>query len=398
VRAAEVRLVIRSQRLRIAVLAFSEIRRDTRVLRTIAALADMGHEVIAIGYGDAPVRHTSDFVQLPEPASGWRNRVAMALTRAPSNFAPRSADFLHNILAHHRAARDALLTLRPNVVHANDWPALPAAAFAKATIGCKVIYDSHEFATEEHAHSLVWRFLGQNYVRAIEGQHIQAADRIITVSAGISDALAALYRLPVPPLVVRNVPAYEEHPFRPVGHPRRLLFHGLLKPDRGIEELIKATRDLEDHVLVLRGEGKAAYVDHLLALVESIGVRDRVSIVPAVSPGEVVAQAAKSDIGIFAAPIRSAHNQFALPNKVFEYLMAGLAVVVMDGNDLASVIRDYHCGWVVDMRQPRALQTCLSKATAAEVEARKRNALQAARTLNWQEEQSKLAHAYQNLT
>jgi glycosyltransferase involved in cell wall biosynthesis len=378
------------------VLAFSRIATDTRVLRTIAAIAEQ-HEVIAIGYGKGPVPHAVDFVSLPEPSPGWRSRIEMVLVRSPSNIVPRSAEWLHYLSLHHRAARRALLVLRPDVVHANDWPSLPPAIAVKQACGSRVIYDSHEFATEEHGHSRLWCLLARAHVRAIEDRHIRVADAVLTVSEGIADALSRAYRLSAPPVVVRNLPPYEEHPFKAIGRPRRLLFHGLLKRDRGIELLVQTMQFLEDHLLILRGHGTPRFLQHVLDVVQITGTDKRVLIEPPVPHDEVINRAADADIGLFVAPLVTDHNRFALPNKVFEYLMAGLAVVVSRGDDLRRLIERYDCGLVTDAHTPEALAAYLAILPEETINSMKQRALEAARELNWETEKLKLLCVYDRI-
>jgi glycosyltransferase involved in cell wall biosynthesis len=384
------------RRARVAVLAFSRIAADTRVLRTIAALSQ-DHEVVAVGYGEGPVPHAADFIALPEPSPGWRNRLEIVVSRAPSNILPPSAEWLHELGLHHRAARRSLLALRPDVVHANDWPALPAAAAARRSCGARVVYDSHEFATEEHAHSRLWRLVARAYVRALEERHIRVVDAVITVSDGIAEALARAYGLPERPMVLRNLPPYEEHPFRTARRPRHLLFHGLLKGDRGVELLVRTMPLLEDHVLTLRGNGTPGYVAHVKELARTGGAGERVLFEPAVPPGEVITRAAAADIGLFVAPMQTDHNRFALPNKVFEYVMAGLAAVVSDGLDLRRVVERYGCGLVTGADTPEALARVLAAIPDADLDRMKRQALAAARELNWEAEIPKLRQVYDRL-
>ena len=51
----------------------------------------------------------------------------------------------------------------------------------------------------------------------------------------------------------------------------------------------------------------------------------RVRLAPPVPMTSLVQEAAGFDIGLFALPRSSRHNELALPNKFFEYIMAGLA-------------------------------------------------------------------------
>ncbi len=383
---------------RVAVLAFSQIARDARVMRSIRALAAWGHEVIAIGFGAAPdLPPGARFVELRGPSPSFRNRVAMVASAAPALLLPRLAGLGHAVRSHHRALRRAVLAARPEIVHANDWPTLPAALAAKARLGARIVYDSHEFAVEEHAHNPLWRLLLRAHVAAIEAQGIAAADRVLTVSEGIAQALATRHGLRAPPAVLRNVPEYREEPFRPPADPPRLLFHGLLLPARRLETTIAAMAHLPDaYRLTIRGDGPAAYVAALRQAGAPFGAR--VAFEAAVPQDQVIPRANQdADIGLFLLPDDTLQARFALPNKLFEYAMAGLAVLVSDGADRSALVRAHGFGCVVPGEDPAALAAAIRALAPEEVAAMKRAALTAAKTLNWAVESEVLRAAYEGL-
>jgi glycosyltransferase involved in cell wall biosynthesis len=379
----------------IAVISFSIITHDSRVMRTIRTLAEAGYRVQVVGFGEAPPE-ASQFVRLPAATRGWWNRIGMGLRNVPATLLPSAAVMMHELSWTHRAARNALCNLKPDIVHANDWPTLPAAVATKAACGARIVYDSHEFAIEEHAHQRRWTLLMRAHVAAIETHGVALTDRVVTVSKGIAEALAARYDLSTLPTVIRNVPDWEQQPFRATSRPRHLLFHGVLKEYRGIETIIDALPRLPDYSLTLRGEATAAYAASLAGAIRRAGVVDRVQIKPAVPREQVVQLANAADIGLFLGPVDTLHNRLALPNKVFEYVMAGLAVLVSPGDDLSRLVARHAFGRVVP-QAPDALATLLATLSNPEVDAMKRAALAAAHELNWQVERQRLLTLYAGL-
>ena len=380
----------------VAVLSFTSIDGDHRVLRTIAALAGRGYKVTAIGFGQQPPADC-DFIPLPAPGGRPAQRAAIMLTQAPAGLIAASAVPLHFLRRHHRSARQALLALRPDIVHANDCPALPSAVAAKRAWRTRIVYDSHEFATEEHADNMRWRLVAQHHVREIERRFIGAADKVITVSDGIAEDLQALYALPDLPTVVRNTPPYQTVPFKEASGPRHLLFHGIMKGGRGIEATISALRHLPDTVLTLRGNGAPAYLATLRNLAAEPALAGRVTFEAAVTAADVVPRAAEAHIGIFCAPIETRHNRFALPNKIFEYLMAGLAVVVTAGTDLADLVARYGVGVAASASTPEAIAAAIERISPNELHLMRGRALAAARELSWEHERNKLTDLYDAL-
>lgn len=384
------------QPLRIAVLSYTTISHDHRILRTLEALAGLGHKVTAIGFGEPPALPV-DMIRLPDPPEHNNKRLAILATQFPANFLPMSAPFLHFRLPQHGAARRALVALRPDIIHANDWQALVAAAAAKAAAGSSIVYDSHELASEEHADNWLWRLVSRRHTCEIETRYIREACAVITVSDGIAATLQDLYALPELPLVIRNTPAYQAVVPSATTPPIKLLFHGIMKDGRGIEPLIGAMPMLPKHRLTLRGDGAPHYLAKLRALTESLGVAGHVKFEPAVPYDEVVSSAASSHIGVFCAPLDTRHNRFAMPNKAYEYIMAGLAILVTDHTELAKLVREHRCGFTAIESTPRAIAEALNALSLSDLATMGSHALAAARTLSWEQEQKKLVTLYETL-
>lgn len=382
----------------VAVLTFSRAAVDSRIVRQVSALREAGHRVSVVAPGREDDRLGDAFVRLPDRVGGWVNRIRTALQHAPANVLPSSAHRLYWFDRRNRQTLARLRDLSPDCIHANDWITLPIAVRCKRERGCAVVYDSHELAVEENDERLIWRIVSKNFVSAIERDGIGAADGVITVSDGIAGVYRELYGLPMLPTVVRNVPAYQKQAFRPAGRPLSVLFHGLLRPGRGIETLIESVALWRpDRRLTIRGFGSAAYEAVLRQRVVQLGIADRVDFAPAVPPGDVVASANEADIGIVCPPIVTRQYDFSLPNKFFEYIMAGLAICVTPGADMAAIVRGYELGRIFEDASPQAFARAINSLEPEAVDACKQNALAAAYELSWDREKERLLSVYASL-
>jgi len=107
-------------------------------------------------------------------------------------------------------------------------------------------------------------------------------------------------------------------------------FSQLIGPDRGLEDVILAMAQLPPGAFVvhLRGDSWPGYEASLRALAARCGVADRQIVVhPIAQPDEMVRLAAAHDIGLALEPGRTENSDLALGNKVFTYLLGGLAIV-----------------------------------------------------------------------
>jgi glycosyltransferase involved in cell wall biosynthesis len=280
----------------------------------------------------------------------------------------------------------------PGLWIANDWQMLPLAAAAAARVGGRYVYDSHEFATEEYAERLSWRLFQKPIAAAVEKRWIAGAAAIVSVSPTITRALVDKYALTAPHDTIRNTPTYAPASFRPTGTKVAVLYHGVVAPGRGLEDCIRAAALWPAHVhLSIRGPSAlAGYREGLEQLIAQTGTADRVRLLPPVPMTDLVREASAFDVGLFALPGHSAHNRAALPNKLFEYMMAGLALCVSNLPAMTEVVRESGAGITFAGTRPEAIAAALAQLTPAQIDAHKRAALEAAKRYNWEIEGARL--------
>lgn len=275
---------------------------------------------------------------------------------------------------------------------ANDWTTLPIAARLAAEQGVPFGYDTHELAIDEYAQSLKWRLLHQPLIRAAEGGAIRGAAFVTCVSDGIADRLQEVYGLPKRPIVIRNTPHYQPQDLRPVGDTIRVIYHGIVSPGRGLEATIRSVAlwRPEFH-LTIRGPVHAEYAASLKTIAHQAGVSDRVVLDPPVPMTELVARAAEFDVGLFALPDHSHQNVYVLPNKFFEYTMAGLALCVSDLPEMTRLLRQHDLGVLIEAVTPEAIAKAVNSLDRTGIMQFKAHSLEAAKSLNWSSEGRRFA-------
>ena len=284
---------------------------------------------------------------------------------------------------------------RPAIWLANDWTTLPVAQRLAEEQGVPFGYDTHELATSEYGHRAKWRILYQPLILALERHGIAHASVVSCVSDGIAGHLQRLYRMKQRPMVIRNMPHYELYAFRPTQSSIRVLYHGIVAPGRGLEACISSVPQwAEGRSLSIRGPAQDAYRAELEALIAEEGVGDRVTLLPPVPMIDLIREATAFDVGIFMFPSANRHNLYVLPNKIFEYVMAGLAVCVSDLPEMAAVVHGHDLGVLVKEMQPEKIAVAINSMDREHVDHFKRNAVKAAAELNWEAESPQLIAAY----
>jgi glycosyltransferase involved in cell wall biosynthesis len=281
------------------------------------------------------------------------------------------------------------------VYHVHDLNALIGGYILSRWRGARLVYDFHELFTEQFRPGLksgLWR----RFYEFIEGRLGKRADGHITVCDSIAGLTRERYAFPTV-LTVRNVPWYQPA-IAPPAHDRRdkvILYHGAYLRDRGLEQLIAAMAHVRGGTLLLRGDGELETA--LRAQVHQLGLDSRVVFAPPVPISELVREAAQADIGVVPYIGFCLNNRFCLPNKVFEYMMAGLAVAGSDLPELRNLIAQHDVGGLFDPEDlhdiARVLQQLLDDEPA--LERMKTNARRVARaTYNWEAESVRLVEGY----
>jgi glycosyltransferase involved in cell wall biosynthesis len=387
--------------------AFVDARRDG-ALRTLSAWHPGAYAVLRDLYvrvrygGELPAEVVAAAEAAGAAAAGALTSAgAAAWTPRPltarEKLAQDADTVLLNMALNLRLARLAIAE-RADVIHAHDLDTLLAGVIAKRATGARLVYDFHELYPEQHADGVktsLWR----GYFERLERLLIDSADALITVNEPLARWTAQTYGVP------QALPLMSVPPFEPVaprtlepGAPRTVLYHGIFCPDRGLEELIESARYLRGARVVLRGVG--TYERELRRHAHVKGVADLVTFVPPVPMTELVRSAREADVGVL--PFRAAclNTYYCLPNKLFEYMMAGLAIVAADLPELRRIVEEHGTGVLCDPRDARSLAGAINDLVGddqALARAQERSLRAAAEVFNWEREQQKLLDLYADL-
>jgi glycosyltransferase involved in cell wall biosynthesis len=395
---------------RVVMLLHKSVQHDSRVRREASALARAGHRVTVLELAPLPAGGSE--------LEGFERRSVLppaAVRRAPLHLYRLA--FLVSFIR-------ALVQLRPDVVHAHDAAMLLPGVIGARLTGASLVYDSHEFATSVPYRERAWAW----FVAAIERLVLPRCAAVITVSDGIALRLRLRYRLPRPPTVVRNVTALRPpegggvgdgaepgeprvpHAHRGTGerglrarlgidaHTPLVLHQGAPAPARGCEVLIAALALLPGAQLVFLGDPEPGYGGALRQAARAHGVQDRVTLLPAVPIEELLAHTAEADVGVTLLQDTCENHRLALPNKLFEYIAAGVPVVASDLPEIRRLVAEHGVGWCVPPHDPAALADALSLALHRRGDPDLRERLRhAARELSWEREQQRLLGLYEQL-
>jgi glycosyltransferase involved in cell wall biosynthesis len=371
---------------RVAILLHKTVVHDGRVLREAGALADAGHDVVVV--------HLPREDEEKEVPSGFRLRSAV-----PPKWTRRLPRTLWRIIALGSIARRAR-GQRPDVVHANDIATLIPGYLAARLSGARLVYDTHEYAVGVPYRKALWAWLAATIERLL----IRHCDAVITVSDGIADRLQSRYRLRGRPTVLRNVPDLPPPGEAPdlreqmgIGSSPLILHQGAVADGRGGGNLVRAVATMDSaHLLFLGAD--SAYTAKLERLADDLGVGERTHFHPPVELAELLSYTHQADVGVSLLEDSCENHRLALPNKLFEYIAAGLPVVVSDLPEMSKLVSERQVGWVTDPGDPAEIAAVLMQAADSRDDEGLQNRVRvAAAQLNWRNERSRLTDLYAKL-
>ena len=337
--------------LRFCLVTSNHIANNPRIVKEADALVRAGHRVrvVAMNNHEELARRDATIMAgrawtLDRVSAGRRpgrgrlrwladstlQRVARALwTRGA-----RHARLVDRAVSRHVGTLARAAAAEPaDVVIGHNLAGLPAAARAARRLAAPLGFDIEDLHTGElpdgPAYDAERRLRGH-----LEQRLLPRCDLLTAASDGIADEIVRLYGVRRPEVVLNVFPRAERGspaPARASDLPTLYWYSQVIGPDRGVEEALRALAKLDLPVeLHLRGEMLPSYDSPLRALTAELGISGRVHLWPPAPPGELVALAQRHDIGLALEQPVSRNRQVCVTNKLFTYLLAGLAVAATD--------------------------------------------------------------------
>ncbi|MFG0392585.1 glycosyltransferase family 4 protein [Pseudomonas monteilii] len=405
--------------LRVAMVVWNEFRNDARVLKEAETLVAVGHEVTVHAL------HTPGITQESErlPSGVMISRVARSplwkirkrqrtnkniekpigneqVSHKPTTIAnPNRLQQVLRIVARvwtHLGLLWRMVKLKPDVIHAHDVNTLPTAWLAAKLCGARIVYDAHEISTSREGYSN-FRAL----VALIERTLMPRVAGTITTTDTRAKFFSRAYRIPRP-LVLQNRPRLQQPTLSTrirdeLGLTENwpiVIYQGGVQQGRGLERLATIAADIPNAYFVFIGGGRLDQI--LRQIVTSLDIQDRVHFIPTVSLTELHSYTASADIGIQPIENTCFNHYTTDSNKLFEYVQAGLPIIASDLPEIRHLVNQHDLGLLTPPGNSEALTKAL-RDLVDNPELRTHYAsltTQAAKTLNWEEQEHKLIDLY----
>ena len=368
-------------------LVLNSFLNDSRVLKTSKSLISMGYDVQTVAVHESGLEEYErlDDVRVHRiklSTKGWsKNKLVQFI---------KLFEFVFRFVKSYR---------RVNILHCNDLNGLFVGVCCKLTRPKIIlVYDSHEFAINDSPNQSLFSVQVRKWV---EGALINFSHSVITVSESIARAYSHLYGIPRPSVIL-NCPHYYEQPkcnlfrerFRIREDQAIFLYQGGLGKGRGIELLLEAFSDLDSdkNVLVCMGYGLLES-----RIQEKSKEQNVIFFHPAVSPDVLLNYTSSADYGVSFIDDSSFSYRYCLPNKMFEYMMAGLPVLVSNLPEMKRFVQRECVGIVSDENTVEGFRNSVQASLKQDYFRIQKNVFVARKRYCWEEQEKVLKEIYDAL-
>jgi len=278
-----------------------------------------------------------------------------------------------------------LLVQKWDIVLSCDMDSLPAGFLAARLRKRNVVFDSHELFSE--VPEVVDRPFVQSVWRKLEGLFIPRINHAYTVSQSIADYYKNRYETDFH--VIRNLPSENRKMTSDVKVSKRhfVLYQGALNPYRGIDEIIEAMHYLPQLDLVIAGSGPLQ--EELIEKRNNLKYKNAIHFTGHLNFEKLASLTSQAWLGVSLEADKGLNYRYALPNKLFDYMQAGVPVLISNLPEMSRFVDETGIGWKISSdATPEALANGINSIWD-DVESYRRcehNANQAAKKYTWEQE------------
>ena len=365
---------------RAIVSVINDLVTDQRVNKSCLALQKVGYEVLLVGRKQ---RKSPPMDERPYES----HRMKLLFEKGPLFYAEYNIRLFFFLLFH-----------RANLLLSNDLDTILPNYFISRRKGCKMVFDSHEYFTETP--ELVNRPKVQRVWKWIEGFVVPKLDEMITVCDSIAELFREKYGIKC--YVIRNIPLRKALP--PKGNKQvlglptdkhLLILQGSgINIQRGAEELVQAMALLDNCFLMIIGGGDV--LPTLKQMVEELNITDRVRFFPRMPYQQMMAYTQLAELGFCLDKNTNLNYRFSLPNKLFDFIQAGVPIVASHLTEIEKIIMKYDLGLFIENHEPTTIAAAIREVLSDEARRGrwKLNLAVAAKDLCWENEEQKLLEIY----
>lgn len=369
-------------------IVLNNFKNDSRVLKENISLQKAGYKVKVVALYEEPLEEYENVQNIPvhriklKTRSWSKNKIIQIL---------KYFEFIYKVIKQYKNS---------SIIHCNDLNTLPIGVIIKKFFNkdAKIVYDAHEYeindTPNESRYKIKMKYILENFL-------IKYADKVITVSDSIANEYVKLYGIEKPALVL-NTPPYKDiqkknifrETFGIQENQTIFLYQGGLSHGRGIEILLETFKTIDDEnaVIVFMGYGS---LENMIK--KTSKEYKNIYLHQAVSTTALLDYTSSADFGISTIEDSCLSYRYCLPNKLFEYLMAEIPVIVSNLYEMRRLVKINRIGIVAEENTPQGLKKAIKEAVKLDKEELKTNIQKVKTIYNWEEQEKVLLNVYKGL-
>jgi hypothetical protein len=281
----------------------------------------------------------------------------------------------------------------PDVIIANDWNGLYLASELKRIKKweAKIYFDAHEYAPKEY-NSIKWRLTSKKIINYTLKKCRDDISIMSTVCDGIAREYEKYFSFPVNSVkIITNATGYNDA-MKPeqTGDKIKLIHHGGAMKVRKLELMIKMMKYLDPtkyELTFMLVKNDSKYYNKIIKLAKKY---ENIKFAEPVPFVDIVKTINSYDIGVFLLLPEIFNYKYALPNKLFEYIQARLAIAIGPSIEMAKVVEKYSLGAISEKFTPKSLADSIKEMTIEKIMDCKKNSDKCARELSAEENMIKI--------
>tara|TARA_R110001583_G_scaffold56717_1_gene170923 strand:+ start:12973 stop:14118 length:1146 start_codon:yes stop_codon:yes gene_type:complete len=377
--------------MKLCIIVSNSLRKDPRVIKQIKCALDEGIDVHFIGFRDK--FYSKDFLD----SVGCQYSIVDLGDKFVGPLKSIYKKVVRRFYYYYGPIK-YMIRIKPDVIHANDFDTLIQAYIASKIVGSKILYDSHEVCAENIG--IADKKIQKKIITTIEKYIVKRIDAMVSVSNAAADYFSRKYKIKIPE-VITNVPYKSNIEFLEINYTGsfEVLYQGLMLKGRGYHEFVNSGVFIDNNIkLIIRGYGSIE--DDLRSIIFNKNLESKVRFDGPVEIKDIVLKASHSHLGIVLTQPVNINFKLTVSNKIFEYIQAGLPVLMSDIPEHRYLNKKFDFGIILYDFSPKGIAKSINDLALDKQEyyRLRNNVIKAAETLCWENESVKLTDLYKKLS
>ena len=379
---------------KILLISLSNISSDSRVLRQITALLNNNFFVITAGFGNLTLNHPNHIHIEILPKDKLKFLGVSLLSILNLNSIKPVINFLTKEFI------NKLKLINFDLIISNDLHNLPVVIYLSQINNNKpIILDIHEYFIDEYSNKTnylpIRKIFYSNLIKKYKKELNQI--KLITVNESIAKLYQNDFNLNNFEIIL-NCPYYYDIPSKLfTNNPIKMVHIGIAIKTRKLENLILLFNHIDvnlrsnfelDFYLIADNRTRRDYLKYLKKIANKIE-NIKINFFDPIPPNEVVPKLSQYDIGLSYVYPSNLSYLYSLPNKLFQYIQARLAILSSPNPEMAKIVSKYNLGFISQDYTPLSLANTLLLFNKENINKFKENSNKTARIFNYDNEASK---------